>query len=116
MQKYRKWNNLPLQNPKFWRLWSGLLISRLGDQFTVIALLWFILQLTGSGLALASVLLCFSLPGILTSPILGRLLDQLQPRLVMGADNLLRSLVIGAIPGLYWLGQLELWMIYALAL
>jgi MFS family permease len=116
MQKFLKWGQLPLQNYKFRRLWLGLLISRLGDQFAIIALLWFILQLTGSGLALASVLLCFSLPGIVTSPLLGHWLDKLQPRLVMGIDNLLRTLFIGAIPALFWLGKLDLWMVYGLAL
>ncbi len=44
----------PLRHPAFQRLWLGLSISYLGDQFTVIALLWFVLQLTGSGAAWAS--------------------------------------------------------------
>jgi hypothetical protein len=41
----------PLRYPAFQRLWLGLSISYLGDQFTIIALLWFVLQLTGSGTA-----------------------------------------------------------------
>ena len=41
----------PLRHPAFQRLWLGLSISYLGDQFTIIALLWFVLQLTGSGAA-----------------------------------------------------------------
>jgi hypothetical protein len=36
----------PLRDPAFQRLWLGLSISYLGDQFTIIALLWFVLQLT----------------------------------------------------------------------
>ncbi|HEX2912009.1 MAG TPA: MFS transporter [Chloroflexia bacterium] len=108
---------LLLNNRLFWRLWTGLFISRLGDQFTIIALLWFVLQLTGSGLALASVLLCFSLPGLFSSPILGRLLDhaRLQPRIVMGLDNLFRTLAVGAIPVLFWSGLLQIWLVYLLA-
>jgi hypothetical protein len=41
-------------NPSFTRITEGLLglcISYLGDQFTIIALLWFVLQLTGSDTA-----------------------------------------------------------------
>jgi len=61
----------PLRSPAFLRLWLGLSISYLGDQFTTFALLWFVLQLTGSGVALSLVLLCFQLPAMLTGPLLG---------------------------------------------
>ena len=56
----------PLRNSAFQRLWLGLSISYLGDQFTIIALLWFVLQLTGSGAAVGLVILCFDLPGVVT--------------------------------------------------
>lgn len=105
----------PLRHPAFRRLWLGLLISRFGDQFTTIALLWFVLTLTGSGAALGLVALCFALPALVTGPLIGRLLDRYQPRVILAADNLLRALVIGVIPSLYALGALHLWQIYALA-
>jgi hypothetical protein len=98
------------------RLWIGLSISYLGDQFTVIALLWFVLQLTGSGAAVGLVILCFDLPGVVTGAILGRLLDGYQPRLVMGIDNLARATLIAAIPTLYAVGWLQLWRVLVLAL
>lgn len=104
----------PLRLPAFRTLWLGMVVSRLGDQFTIIALLWFVLELTGSGTALALALLCFSLPAIITSPLLGRLLDRTQPRLVMVADNVGRAFVISAIPLLFWLGTLQMWMVYGL--
>lgn len=105
----------PLRLRPFRYFWLGRGISLLGDQFTAIALLWFVLQLTGSGLALGTVLLCFGLPGILTSSVLGNLLDRYQPRLVIGCDDACRALIIGAIPALHWLGFLHLWMIYVLS-
>lgn len=106
----------PLRSSAFLRLWLGLTASYIGDQFTAIALLWFVLQLTGSGVAIGIVLLCFQLPGMLTGSLLGALLDRWQPRLVMGVDNCARALLIGAIPILYQLHVLQLWHIYALAL
>jgi MFS family permease len=106
---------VPLGHP-FQRLWLGLSISYLGDQFTIIALLWFVLQLTGSGAAVGLVILCFDLPGVVTGAILGRLLDRYQPRLVMGLDNLARAALIAAIPTLYAVGSLQLWHVFALAL
>jgi MFS family permease len=105
-----------LRNPAFQRLWLGLSISYLGDQFTIIALLWFVLQSTGSGAAVGLVILCFDLPGVVTGAILGRLLDRYQPRLVMGCDNLARATLIAAIPTLYSLGSLQLWHVFVLAL
>src|ERR1044071_10327664 len=106
----------PLRNPAFRRLWLGLTLSYLGDQFTLIALLWFVLQLTGSGAMLGLVILCFDLPGVLTGTILGRLLDRYPPRLLMCIDNLARAALIAAIPTLYALGSLQLWHIFVLAL
>jgi MFS family permease len=106
----------PLRHPAFRRLWLGLSVSYLGDQFTIIALLWFVLQLTGSGAAVGLVILCFDLPGVLTGAILGRLLDRCQPRLVMGLDNLARAALIAAIPTLYASGSLQIWHVFVLAL
>jgi MFS family permease len=105
----------PLRNPAFQRLWLGLSVSYLGDQFTTIALLWFVLQLTGSGAAVGLVILCFELPGVVTGAFIGRLLDRVQPRLVMGIDNLIRAALIAAMPALYALGVLRLWQIFTLA-
>ncbi len=106
----------PLHRPAFTRLWLGLVISRLGDQFTLIALIWFLLQLTGSGAAIGLMVLCFQLPTIISSPLMGKLLDRYQPRTVMAVDNFGRACVIAAIPVLYWFGALQLWMVYVLAM
>lgn len=106
----------PLRRPAFQRLWLGLSISYLGDQFAIIALLWFVLQVTGSGAAVGLLILCFDLPGVVTGAFLGQLLDRYQPRLVMSCDNLARAALIAAIPALYALGSLQLWHVFALAL
>lgn len=106
----------PLRLPGFRRFWIGLLISRIGDQFTTIALLWFVLQLTSSGVALGTILVCFNLPGILTSSPIGNLLDRYQPRHIIGLDNAGRAVIVGSIPALHWLGILHLWILYPLAL
>ena len=106
----------PLHHPAFRRLWLGLVISRLGDQFTVIALIWFVLQLTGSGVAIGLLVFCFQLPTIISSLLMGKLLDRCQQRTIMAVDNFGRACIIGAIPALYLFGALHLWMVYVLAL
>ncbi|HLH61477.1 MAG TPA: MFS transporter [Ktedonobacteraceae bacterium] len=106
----------PLYRPAFLRLWLGLMFSRVGDQLTVVALIWFVLQLTGSGIAIGLIVLCFQLPAVVASPLMGSLLDRYQPRTIMAVDNFGRACIIAAIPLLYLTGALHLWMVYALAL
>jgi predicted MFS family arabinose efflux permease len=98
------------------RLAAGLLLSRTGDQLTTIALLWFVLDLTGSSVAVGLVVLCAGLPPVVTGPLLGRVLDRWSPRRVMIADNLARAALVAAIPTLHWLGQLNLPRVYGLSL
>jgi len=102
------------QYPAFGRLWIGRLLSLFGDAFTMIALSWFVLQVTGSGTATAAILLTLQLPAVLTSMVIGSLIDRFQPRTIMTIDNGLRTLIIGLIPLLYWFGLLELWLLFLL--
>jgi MFS family permease len=100
--------------PAFGRLWVGRSISLFGDAFTLIALPWFVLQVTDSGTATASILLTLQFPAILTSMVIGSLIDHFQPRAIITIDNGLRALIIGLIPILYWFGLLELWLLFLL--
>jgi len=100
--------------PEFGRLWVGRSISLFGDAFTIIALPWFVLQVTDSGTATAGILLSLQLPALLTSMAIGSLVDRFQPRAIITIDNVLRTLIIGLIPILYWFGLLELWMLFLL--
>jgi predicted MFS family arabinose efflux permease len=106
----------PLRRTAFRNLWFGLMVSRFGDQFTALALVWFILQITGSGAAVGLVILCFRLPPIISGALAGRLLDRYQPRRLIALDNVARALVIGSIPVLFWFGMLNMPLVYALAL
>lgn len=106
----------PLRHPPFRRLMLGLLVSRLGDQFTIIALLWFLLALTGSGAAGGLAILFFRVPAVVTGPLIGRLLDRYPPAKLMAADNFIRAVLISAISVLYWRGALNTWTVYALVL
>lgn len=101
-------------SPLFTRLWLGALVSALGDGLTWVALSWLALE-EGGAAAVGMVLLCFGLPAALSGAVLGRLVDRYGARPVMVADNLLRSLIVAAIPALALLGRLELWQVYLLA-
>src|SRR5512142_373332 len=53
---------LPLKARDFRLVFSGETVSMLGDQFHFVALAWLTLQLTGSGLALGTVLMTAAIP------------------------------------------------------
>ncbi len=106
----------PLENPEFRRLWTGLTLARLGTEFAILALVWFLLDITGSGLAIGAVLLCFQLPCILTGPLIGHILDRHQPCRIMVIGSFCQAVVMLMIPALHWLGSLETWHLYVLAI
>ena len=62
---------LPLlkQNPSFRNLWYGQVISDLGNWVNTIALYALILQLTGSGIAMAVAMMAKLLPMVVISPL-----------------------------------------------
>ncbi len=101
--------------PTFARFWVAKLISLLGDNMAFIALPWFVLQTTHSGTATAGVMLSLQLPALLTSLLIGSLVDRFQPRTVMAVDNALRTLIIVCIPLLYWFNALALWQLFVIA-
>jgi MFS family permease len=93
-----------------------MLVSALGDSLTGIALVWIVYELTGSGSAIGLLLLFYLLPPTLTSLVFGSLLDRFDPRRVMIWENILRALLVLAIPLLFTLGLLKIWMLFVFAL
>src|SRR5215468_5554311 len=84
----------PLSVRNFRLLWIGEGISLLGDQFYLIALPWLVLQLTGSALALGTVLALASIPRALFMLIGGAFVDRYSPRSVMFASNFARLVAV----------------------
>src|SRR6266508_1984760 len=84
----------PLSVRNFRLLWIGEGISLLGDQFYLIALPWLVLQLTGSALALGTIL---ALASILRAVFMlggGACVYRFAPRSVMMWLNISRFLLI----------------------
>src|SRR5689334_24443685 len=99
--QFRQPFRLLYRYPAFGRLWVGRSISLFGDAFTLIALPWFVLQITDSGTATASILLTLQLPTILTSLVIGSLIDRFHPRVIIAIDNSIRTFIFALIPILY---------------
>ena len=90
-------------------VWFGESISLLGDQFHYVALSWLVLGLTGSGLALGTVLLAASLPRGAFLLVGGALSDRVSPRTLMFGSNLARAIITTAVAILVLDGRIEIW-------
>ena len=105
----------PLRLRDFRLIFSGESISLLGDQFHFIALAVLALQLTGSGLALGTVLMAAAIPRAVFMVLGGALSDRFSPRSLMLISNALRAVVVAAVAALVLTGNAELWQLYVLA-
>jgi MFS family permease len=106
----------PLRQRDFRLVFSGESISLLGDQFHFVALAWLTLQLTGSGVALGTVLMTTAIPRALFMLVGGAMSDRISPRSLMLGSNALRTIVVAVIAALVLSGHAQLWQLYILAL
>src|SRR6185437_5810530 len=105
----------PLRQPWFRRLWIGRTISLLGDQCYFVALPWLVLQLTGSALAMGTVLMAAAVPRVVLMLLGGAISDRVSARRVMMAAAAARALLVAAVGGLLSLHRLRLADLYLLA-
>lgn len=99
----------PLRYRDFRLVWFGESVSLLGDQFHYVALSWLVLGLTGSGLALGTVLLAASLPRGAFLLVGGALSDRVSPRTLMFGSNLARAVITTMIAILVLGARIEIW-------
>ena len=103
-------------NFNFVLLWIGQTISIIGDNLFQIALMWWVLERTGSTAAMATVAICAALPIIIAGPFAGTYVDRVNRKNLMIWMDLFRGILI-SIPGiLFFMGRLEVWHIYVASL
>ena len=102
-------------NRSFLLLWSGQIVSRLGDSLFTVALAWWVLQKTGSATVMGVVLICSTIPMILCLLFGGVAVDRFPRVRLMLASDLLRAGVTVLIAALAFLQWLELWHIFVLS-
>ena len=108
----RSWIKLLLNNRALGQLWIGVTISTIGDFITWIALTWFVTEQTSDGAAVGLMLLIWALPAVVTAPIIGRLMDRYPLRAFLIVDNILRCVLIAALPILSIMNLLSLPLLY----
>jgi len=105
-----------LRNPDFRWLTAGSALSMLGDQFTLIAMPWLVLQLTGSTRVLGTVLALISVPRALFILFGGAVVDRHCPKRVLMYTKHANTVLLGLLAALVLSGPAALWALYALAL
>ena len=83
-----------LRHADFRRLWSGQVISNIGDSFTMMAQLVLDNRLTGSTLALAGMAIALALPQLIFGLLAGVFVDRLDRRKLMIVSDLLRAALV----------------------
>jgi MFS family permease len=104
-----------LRRGGFSLLFSGQLISVLGDQVYGLALPWTVLADTRDPRQVAFVLTASTVPRILLLLVGGALADRLNPRVVMLGADVGRALVVGALGFTLFAGLPPLWVVVLLA-
>jgi len=92
-------------------LWSGQVISETGSSVFRIALMWMVLELTGSKSMTGLIVMLGSLPSLLLGPYSGALVDRLDRRRTMLVSDLARAGLVMIIPLLFFVGGLTPWVL-----
>ncbi len=100
----------------FGLVWSGQLISQIGDGISRLALLWFVYAVTGSPLKTSVIGLLQTIPPIVLGPIIGVYIDRLPKKVLLITSDVLRAVLIGLIPCLIPVESFTVSVLYVLVL
>jgi MFS family permease len=84
-------------NRDFCALWIGQLLSQIGDNFVIVAILFVVSTLTDSPLALGALAVVATLPQLFLGLIGGVFVDRLDRKLVMIVSDVIRGLAVLAL-------------------
>jgi MFS family permease len=105
-----------LRQRNFGMLWTGQLISGLGDSLFRIALAWEVLLLTGSALAMGVIYFASLVPTLIFSLFGGVAADRLPRRQILLWSDAVRACLVGVVALLAWLHWLHFWQLAGLSL
>ena len=96
-------------NPDLRRIFIAQVISYLGDWFSFVALVGLVDDLTGSSFLVSLVIVSFSLPSFLASPIAGSMADRFDRRRILIFVSCIQAI---AALGLLFVGSHTVWMAF----
>lgn len=104
-----------LKTRSFILLWSGSLISMLGDAFSMVALPWLVIQLTDNAFTLGTVMATAAIPRAVFILVGGALADRFSPRRVILDTKLVYLVLLSSLAFLVITEMVEMWMVYLYA-
>ncbi len=99
-------------NRDFGLLFWGRLVSQVGDGIHYLALTWLVLDLTGSGTALGTMLFASSIPMVVLAPFTGVLADLWDRKTIVVSMDVLRGLIILSLAFIFKSGHLTMPILY----
>lgn len=105
-----------MQDRNFLWLLGGGALSMLGDQFTLLALPWLVLKMTGDTLVVGTVLAVASLPRAIFMLVGGALVDRSSPKRVLMVTKYVNALLLGTLAAMVYSGALSVWSVHVMAL
>ncbi|MCL5035599.1 MAG: MFS transporter [Chloroflexi bacterium] len=104
-----------LRNPSFVFLWLSNTVSRMGDILLRLALVWFVLEKTGSALKVGILMVFQILPLVILGLLAGVIVDHVDRKKIMIASDIFRGTALLALPVLSATGMLQIWHVYIVA-
>lgn len=105
-----------LRTPSFLSYWLGYVLSALGDSVFMIAMMWMVVEMTGTGLIMGTLLTAFGLPRLVMILIGGVIVDRKNPRLIMIGSDLLRFAIMCVLFLFSISGHPPVWLLFVVAL
>lgn len=87
-----------LRQAPYRRLWVARTVSQWGDAFNTVALVLLVYSLTGSGVGVSGVVVAEIVPVLALAPVAGAVVDRLPRVQVMIVADLLRAVLVFALP------------------
>ena len=107
---------LSLKVPNYRRYFAGQVVSISGNWMQIVAEMWLVVKLTGSGVSVGLTAALQFLPVLLFAAWGGLLADRMSKRRLLMITQAAMALPALALWGLTVGGAIELWMVYALVL
>lgn len=96
-------------------LFSGQVLSQLGDAIYEVGIVWLVYQMTGSAAALSWLVLCQTVPFLVLGLIAGAYVDRWDRKLTMVVTDALRGVAVLYLAVRYGLGDLTVWEVCVVA-
>ncbi len=100
-------------NRNYRAVWTGQVVSEVGDHFNNIAVMSLAMEHANAGLVVTGVFLARAVPMLIAGPVAGVLLDRTDRRRVMIASDLVRAVV--ALCFIFCLTHRDNWLLFALS-